>query len=140
MTNERNALETIAAIRRELVAMKRSFDDHPTDPRYVIIQRGDLDPIWATLVELLNGAEPVEPPADSTPLERAFSEEPARSITEAALRKIAEPTRECWLCHDTDPVNQSLCREKNGTGCGTMRDKSTGDIVTPNREVPHGKT
>jgi hypothetical protein len=75
-----------------------------------------------------------EPPADSTPLERAFSEEPARSITEAALRKIAEPTRECWLCHDTDPVNQSLCREKNGTGCGTMRDKSTGDIVTPNRE------
>lgn len=45
----------LALIRRELVALKRSIDPHVSDPRRYEILRDDLDPIWASLVELMEG-------------------------------------------------------------------------------------
>jgi hypothetical protein len=50
----------LESIRRELVAMKRSFDDHETDRRYVVIQRADLDPIWQRLVALMDSPDEPE--------------------------------------------------------------------------------
>lgn len=87
--------ESIATARMNL----ETYKGYSSRERRYGYELQELEKLMAEITEAIAPA-PGEPTADSTPLERAFSESPSTPIVEGALRKLGESRDDgpCLIC------------------------------------------
>lgn len=139
-----------AEIKRLTAQLRKSCDDERSDPEghacpigcevqrlqeiiarcYMRLQCADVprEPWhWEVCTTLDNTGIPSahEPSADATPLERAFSEEPQRSIVDEAIRKLGATDPQVWNDLRTDLM-------VFGVSCSRRKEDGTIERVEPN--------